>query len=60
MRFQEITPSMITLLVGGILAIIIQLPIINEIFPIVASDISGVDGGINLLATFGDVRNTFG
>ncbi|MHA2273328.1 MAG: hypothetical protein ACXACI_15825 [Candidatus Hodarchaeales archaeon] len=60
MRFQEITPSMITLLVGGILAIIIQLPIINEIFPIVASDASGVDGGINLLATFGDVNTFFG
>jgi hypothetical protein len=51
---------MVTLLVGGILAIVIQLPIINEIFPIVASDMSGVDGGINLLATFGDVKGIFG
>ncbi|MFW9917289.1 MAG: hypothetical protein ACFFGZ_16915 [Candidatus Thorarchaeota archaeon] len=55
MRFQEMTPSMIVLLVGGILAIVVQLPIINEMFPIVALDASGFDGGINLLSGFGDV-----
>lgn len=60
MRFQEITPSMIVLLVGGILAIVVQLPIINEILPIVASDTSGVDGGINLLASFGDFGDLVG
>ncbi|MFX0113128.1 MAG: hypothetical protein ACFFB3_01130 [Candidatus Hodarchaeota archaeon] len=57
MRFQEITPSMILLLVGGILAIVVQLPIINEFLPMVESDVSGVDGGINLLGGYGDVAS---
>jgi len=54
MRFQEITPSMILLLVGGILAVLVQLPIVNEFLPLVSSDVSGFDGTISLMGGAGD------
>ncbi len=54
MRFQEISPSMILLLVGGILAIIIHLPVVNEILPLVQSDVTGFDGTIGLMGGAGD------
>ncbi|MFX0115545.1 MAG: hypothetical protein ACFFB3_13435 [Candidatus Hodarchaeota archaeon] len=68
MRLQEITPSMIVLLVGGILAIVVQLPIINEILPLVSYSSYNdptfgeieADGGANLLGGFGEVTIDFG
>jgi hypothetical protein len=68
MRLQEITPSMIVLLIGGILAIVVQLPIINEILPLVTYNsytdtVLGeveADGGFHLLGAFGEVTMDLG
>ncbi|MFX1513412.1 MAG: hypothetical protein ACFFCQ_12565 [Promethearchaeota archaeon] len=57
MSSRELKPSLIALLVGGMLAVVVQLPVINELLPIVTSDVSGIDGGINLLGGYGDVQS---
>jgi len=54
MRFQEITPSMILLLVGGILAVLVQLPVVNEFLPLVSVDTTAFEGTISLMGGAGD------
>ncbi len=56
MRLQEITPSMILLLVGGILAIIIHLPVVNEILPLASWDLI-ITGGVGLMGGTGDLES---
>ncbi|MFQ5979186.1 MAG: hypothetical protein ACE5OZ_13755 [Candidatus Heimdallarchaeota archaeon] len=53
MSAQEISPAMILLLVGGLLAVGVQLPVINEMLPMVEAD--NIDGGLTLLGEYGDV-----
>ncbi|MHA2231434.1 MAG: hypothetical protein ACXAB4_02980 [Candidatus Hodarchaeales archaeon] len=55
MSAQEISPAMILLLVGGLLAVGVQLPVINEMLPMAEADVPGFDGGMNLLGGYGDV-----
>ncbi len=58
MKLQEITPSIAVLLVGGILAIFVQMPIINELLPMTTYNFGNVDGGINLMGTY-DIPSGF-
>lgn len=52
MRVQEITPSMILLFIGGVVTIIVQLPLIDQVLPI-------VEGGITLQNGYGDYASDF-
>lgn len=54
---------MILLLIGGILAIVVHLPVVNETLPIIAGEdatIAGVEvknnGGYNFLGGYGEVE----
>lgn len=46
---------MILLLVGGLLAVVVHLPVINEMLPV--AEVDAIDGGYTLLAGYGDVES---
>ncbi|MFQ5979038.1 MAG: hypothetical protein ACE5OZ_13005 [Candidatus Heimdallarchaeota archaeon] len=52
MEAQEITPSMILLFIGGVVTIFVQLPLIDQILPI-------IDGGITLQNGYGDYASDY-